>query len=217
MTTMLRISQLMEPSEPSEGGAWGPHKVSEVVAATDSVGFFKEQGLFYQEDATVGAIVNALDAQGLSGTNEGFKFFTGYLFGDARIRPILEPYLKHPNPQSSSIFSADPGHTFAFSTAPEEAGRVVIQVWSTGSRMEFYEKSHAKKLKGFLSANGLLEITRASLKMNGCDSISVRMDKGGIAILHPKLAFQILEGFTNTYGVQIPMVRQDDSESAKES
>ncbi|EFY88805.1 hypothetical protein MAC_05240 [Metarhizium acridum CQMa 102] len=80
---MLRISQLMEPSEPSEGGVWGQHNVSEAVAVTDSLGFFKEQGLFYQEDATVGAIVNALDAQGLSGTNEGFKFFTGYLVGDA--------------------------------------------------------------------------------------------------------------------------------------
>lgn len=103
-----------------------------------------------------------------------------YLTREQRIRTILEPYLKHPNPRSSSIFSADPGHIFAFSTAPEEVDRVVIQVWSSGSRMEFYESSHRKKLTGFISSNGLLEITRASLKINSCVPIPVPMDKGGM-------------------------------------
>jgi len=68
----------------------------------------------------------------------------------------------------------------------------------------------------------LLEIAEASLKRNGCTVIPVQLDKGGMyafsqfgvvipiadktssAILHPRLAFQILEGFTNAYGLEIP-------------
>lgn len=60
-----------------------PQRVSDAVPASETADSFRERGLFYQEDAAVGAIVDALDAQGLSGTDEGFKFFTGYIFGDA--------------------------------------------------------------------------------------------------------------------------------------
>ncbi|KND88468.1 hypothetical protein TOPH_06850, partial [Tolypocladium ophioglossoides CBS 100239] len=176
---------------------------SSVVTDANSLEFFAEHGLLYQEDAPVGGIVATLDQKGLSNNTDGFKFIAEHLLTDSRIRPILKPYLSQDNPQVCSPFSADPGHIFAFSTAPVIGKRIVVYAWGAGSHMEFYANSHIKELKGVRASNGLLEIAEASLKRNGCTAISVRMEKGGIAILHPRHAFRIREGFTNAYGLEI--------------
>ncbi|KAH7112406.1 hypothetical protein EDB81DRAFT_670861 [Dactylonectria macrodidyma] len=192
----------MDPSlDPTGDRLFGVRGVSLAVTAADSLKFFKEHGLFYQEDAAIGGIVDALDQQGLTNRTDSFQFFTGCILGDARIRPLLEPYLSHPNPQVCHTASSDPGHIFAFSIVPTQGDRVVVHMWCAGSRVEFYENSHNRPLKGVLASNGLLEIPEASLKKNGCKTIGVEMEKGGIAILNERSAFQIRNGFTIAYGL----------------
>lgn len=90
--------------------------------------------------------------------------------------------MRHENPQICLPFSADPGHIFAFSTAPVTGNRIVVFAWSTGSDVEFYENSHKKDLRGVRASNGLLEIAEAPLKKNGCTTIPVRMAKGGMYV-----------------------------------
>ena len=80
-------------------------------------------------------------------------------------------------------FSADPGHIFTFSTAPVIGNRIVVYTLGTGSCIEFYANSHKKDLRGVRASNGLLEIAEASLRKNGCNTIPVQMEKGGMYVL----------------------------------
>ncbi|OHE90296.1 hypothetical protein CORC01_14406 [Colletotrichum orchidophilum] len=202
---MLRIPQLMDAPSTSNGEEiFGAKEVSKSVTASASLEFFREHGLFYTENAAVGGIVDALDQQGLSSSPDSFKFFSGCIIGDERIQSILRPYLLHPNPQVCRSFGSDPGHIFAFALGPTHGDRVVVHMWGAGSRVVFYDSSHKKPLKGVLAANGLLEVPLASLRKNGCEPIDVQMDKGGIAILHYRHAFQIKTGFTSAYGLESP-------------
>ncbi|KAK0370662.1 hypothetical protein CLIM01_11975 [Colletotrichum limetticola] len=202
---MLRIPQLMDEPLTSNGDElFGAKEVSKSVTASTSLEFFKEHGLFYTENAAVGGIVDALDQQGLSSSPDSFQFFSGCIIGDDRIQSILRPYLSHPNPQVCRSFGSDAGHIFAFSLGPTHGDRVVVHMWGAGSRVVFYEGSHKKPLKGVLAANGLLEVPLASLRKNGCEPIDVQMEKGGIAILHYRHAFEIITGFTSAYGLESP-------------
>jgi hypothetical protein len=63
-------------------------------------------------------------------------------------------------------FSADPGHIFAFSTAPVIGNRIVVHAWGAGSFIEFYANSHKKDLRGVQASNGLLEIAEAWFMSN---------------------------------------------------
>ncbi|KAF5136249.1 hypothetical protein E5D57_000009 [Metarhizium anisopliae] len=187
----------METSESEQDSLWGAHGVSGLVTSGNASEFFAEYGLYYQENAAIGASLASLDKEGLSNSTQSFKFLSEHFNSDSRIQPILEPYLRHDNPQICLPFSADPGHIFTFSTAPVIGNRIVVYTLGTGSCIEFYANSHKKDLRGVRASNGLLEIAEASLRKNGCNTIPVRMEKGG---MH---AFQIREGFTNTYGLEI--------------
>ncbi|KAK2022054.1 hypothetical protein LX32DRAFT_603550 [Colletotrichum zoysiae] len=191
-----------EPSRSTTEEIFGASEVTRTVTAINAHEFFQEHGLFYQEDAAIGGIVNALDQQGLSNSPDSFRFFSGCLLGDARIQSILQPYLSQPNSQFCRTFSSDPGHIFAFSLGPTHRDRVIVHMWGAGSQMEFYEDAHKKLLKGVLAANGLFEVPQASTRKNGCRAIKVHIEKGGIAITHYRHPFQIERGLTIAYGLE---------------
>lgn len=89
---MLPISQLMDAPADSAGvQLFESHEVSKSVTASESPSFFRHHGLFYQQDAEVGSIVDAVDRLGLCGSPESFKFFIRYI-------------LKEPVRPSKSIF-----------------------------------------------------------------------------------------------------------------
>ncbi|OAQ63861.1 hypothetical protein VFPBJ_11300 [Purpureocillium lilacinum] len=167
-------SRLMENLE--HVTPWRLHAVSEAVTDTNVHEFFEQHGLYYAEDPAAGEALAALDQNDQFNSTDGF----GVFLDRQCIRLILEPYLDHENPQVCLPFSADPGHIFAFSTAPETTRRVIVYIWGAGSSAEFYAKSHTKELKGVQASNGLLEIAEASLKRNGCSAIRIQLDKGGM-------------------------------------
>ena len=57
--------------------------MSAFVTAQTCQTFFDEHGLFYQEDAAIGNIIEALDKGGLSNDKEAFKFYKGFIEGSA--------------------------------------------------------------------------------------------------------------------------------------
>lgn len=81
------------------------------------------------------------------------------------------------------MFGPDPSRVFSFlnrTKEEEEAQVLLVQLWSSGSRMVFYSGSHLHSLNANPAANGLLEIPLDRLEHTGIKPIEVDMTDGGL-------------------------------------
>jgi hypothetical protein len=84
-------------------------------------------------------------------------------------------------------FGRDPSHAYSFLTRTEteaeteaKARALIVQLWSSGSRMVFYSGSHLLSLPAKAAKNGLLETPLDRLKQAGIKWIEVEMKDGGL-------------------------------------
>jgi len=169
------------------------------VSAADAPKFFDEHGFFYQTNPEIGSLVEDLDDNGLADGSEGLQSFTSTLLHDERLKRILETY----DERAKLWFSlgCDPGHYFASTIDPSQENRLVIYMWSPGTELEFCDCSHMGESKGVRAANGMVEVPVAFLRRKGIKFIRVRMEKGGVALVHPRHAFQSISGFSRAYAI----------------
>lgn len=68
----------MDSPEPDQDSPWGAHGVCG-PAAIDPAVFFRKHGVYYQENATFGRLVQELDKIGQSSNPEGFHSFKHHI------------------------------------------------------------------------------------------------------------------------------------------
>jgi hypothetical protein len=98
-----------------------------------------------------------------------------------RVRNILESFFDWSGLGFYKAFGPNPDHTSSFLNRTKSDVQVlVIQLWSRGSRMTFYNGSHLQSLKARPAANGLLEIPESHLVRSDITSKQVDLKDGGL-------------------------------------
>ncbi|KND87490.1 hypothetical protein TOPH_07898 [Tolypocladium ophioglossoides CBS 100239] len=171
--------------------------------AVDSVRSLKEHGFYVVENAAIGSIAKQVDERGESSRLESWQHFKPTLLRDERIRPIIEPFINEANPRICSTFGSDPLHIYCFWPQPQEH-RLVVSIWSPGSKVVFYDHSHTGEATAVMASNGLFEMPPGPLKTNKRVPIEAPMDQGGVVIQAVRCGCRRLAGFTIAYGFENP-------------
>ncbi|KAI3528397.1 hypothetical protein CABS02_15127 [Colletotrichum abscissum] len=151
------------------------------AAANDGmVDIFNDTGSFYFEDEHIGRLVQEVDDLGLSASRESWKFFANMINANPTVRQILQGFLESPNPYSCHTFGPEPLQVFCFWPKPDQSHRLVLSLWSPGTRLVLYQGAHKASLKAVPASNGLFEVPGASLKTHGSKPVPLDMPKGGM-------------------------------------
>ncbi|KAK4132082.1 hypothetical protein BT67DRAFT_444200 [Trichocladium antarcticum] len=130
----------------------------------------------------------------------GLDFCKVNVLDDVRVRAILESFFEWSGLGLYRTFGRAPEHNFLFmNKATTEMQVVVVQLWSSGSRVRFWGGSQLHALNGIAAANGLLEVPSERLEGLGLQPTEVVLERGGLALLDARLAFNIIEGFAITF------------------
>ncbi|OQU97148.1 hypothetical protein CLAIMM_03127 isoform 4 [Cladophialophora immunda] len=98
-----------------------------------------------------------------------------------RVRDTLENFFEWSGLGFYKAFGSDSNRTFSFMNKTDtEAQVLVVQLWSTGSRVVFYNGSHLQYLSAKPAANGLLEIPPSHLTRKDIKPVEVKMEHGGL-------------------------------------
>lgn len=98
-----------------------------------------------------------------------------------RIRNILESFFEWSRLGFIKAFGRNPNHAFSFlNRTKPEAQVLVVQLWSSGSRVIFYNGSHLEFLDARPAENGLLEIPESHLERPTIIPKEVEMKGGGL-------------------------------------
>ncbi|KAK4058972.1 hypothetical protein Purlil1_14399 [Purpureocillium lilacinum] len=170
---------------------------SSPTLATDALEYFKEFGIFYLEDAVIGRAVQQIDDLGLSTSLESWDNLKHIIVGNPQVHRILAPFLDQRNPRRCHTFGPEPGRVFCFWPQPNQSHRLVVSVWSAGTKLELYYGSHKDLSKAAPASNGLFEVPR-----RGPGEV-VQLETGGIALLDVRFLIQRIAGFTIAYGMDI--------------
>ncbi|KAK3689224.1 hypothetical protein B0T22DRAFT_461147 [Podospora appendiculata] len=166
-----------------------------LASMADAVAYFQQHGIYYLEDATIGMVVKEVDDQGLSRNLDSWRYFEDLVLGNTRLRSILEPFLHQTNPQICYTFGPEPGRFFCFLPQAGLSHRMLVSMWSAGTKLELMEGSHIGPLKAVQASNGLFEVPAKK-------GSPIQLDEGGIAILDVRFVLQRKAGFTILYGME---------------
>ncbi|KJZ69064.1 hypothetical protein HIM_11547 [Hirsutella minnesotensis 3608] len=175
---------------------------------TDPLTFFEENRYFCDEDASIGKLVEELEKQGIAESHRGLEIAKPKLLANSNVRPIIEPYLSRPDIRLCTSLGEDPNHRFVLSLEPGQKEHIIVHLWSPGSEAELYRSSHLDPpglppLKAAQASNGLLELAGAVLKKRMYSPVTVKMERGGIAVMDRRFCFRIVKGFTVTYDLHM--------------
>ncbi|KJZ70617.1 hypothetical protein HIM_10005 [Hirsutella minnesotensis 3608] len=209
------------------------------TSGTDSLEYFNEHGIYYLEDETIGRIVKQIDDLGLATSLKSWDYLNDVILANAvsmtgeacklispnssqQLRRILEPFLDQPNPRRCHTFGPEPGHVFCFWPQSNQSHRLVVSVWSTGTKLELYDGSHTGHLKTVPASNGLFEVPRQGtghiihMEAGGMYAfyalgISLKHSNLNSALMDVRFTFQRIAGFTIAYGMDLssPLTSSD--------
>ena len=77
-----------------------------------------------------------------------------------------------------ALGDSDRAYSFLNNTRPEVQA-LIIQLWSSNSRVIYYMGSHLQNLAAEPAANGFLEIPSRNLAVNGVERVEVELEEGG--------------------------------------
>ncbi|KAK4107107.1 hypothetical protein N656DRAFT_720756 [Canariomyces notabilis] len=159
-----------------------------------------EDGFFLVRDPQIGERVKEMEGKGFPYASEYGLDFCKVNVLDDRVRTILESFFDWSGLGLYRTFGRDPDHNFLFmNRATTEMQVLVVQLWSNGSRVRFWGRSQLHALNGIAAANGLLEVPSGRLEGLGLQPTEVVLERGGLALLDARLAFNIIEGFAITF------------------
>ncbi|RBA11044.1 hypothetical protein FPRO05_14274 [Fusarium proliferatum] len=187
-------------STPSDAAIlYGKRQISSSVSAVDAPAFFKEHGVFYQENAEIGRVVAELDKEGVSWEPSEVKRFLPILENDLRIGQILKSFDTQRRPACWVLGSNYPKHHFAstISEDEDEDHRMAVYMCSTGSELEIFCRSH------YLPSAGVpAEVPYPFLTViKKLKETEVWMQEGGVMIVHPRFAIGSNKGRAIGYGL----------------
>ncbi|KAK2728631.1 hypothetical protein CKAH01_10761 [Colletotrichum kahawae] len=189
-----------------------------ITASSDELtDIFSSTGVFCLEDERIGKLVEEVDDLGLSANRESWNYFADVILANPTVRQILQGFLEPPNPYSCHTFGPEPLQVFCFWPQPNQSHRLVLTLWSSGTKLVLYQGAHKESLKAVPASNGLFEVPSASLKAHGCKPMPLDMLKGGIMISDVRLPFERKAGFTITYRMESSNTQREHPLRAEQS
>ncbi|SPJ72375.1 uncharacterized protein FTOL_02103 [Fusarium torulosum] len=171
--------------------------ISPSITSENALLFYQEHGIYYQENPTIGSLAESLGSRALS--RDGMSEFLKLAGKDERAYKIIEPFLTG-SLRFWFALGPDPGKFYASTIDPGQDDIIVIYMWHPGTNLEFSHKSHIGVNKGAASSNGLVHIPYSYLKhVKKLEEYPVGLEKGGVLIVHPRLAFMVSEGLATGY------------------
>ncbi|KAI1357260.1 hypothetical protein F5Y08DRAFT_192876 [Xylaria arbuscula] len=162
------------------------NQVSASVSADSSLSFIEVHGFFYQENATIGRLVDGLYSQSRARSDDTrLEYFRDTLQQDSRIQKILSYYLELP--RFRFPWGTTPGHDYNWdSRSSPTVGRGLI-AYMCGSKSQWHcwDGSHMIESDGELVANGTFELPHVLLAHYV--KREVNMEAGGILLVHTRL------------------------------
>ncbi|KAF5023368.1 hypothetical protein F66182_4571 [Fusarium sp. NRRL 66182] len=182
-----------------------PTCISPDVTKDNALSFYREHGIYYQESSAIGNLAESLGSKALG--RDGVTEFMELVAKDARAQNIVKPFLGGGLRFCFSL-GADPGKFYASTMEPNQDHMVVVYMWHAGTHLEFSHKSQIGVSKGVGSSNGLVHIPYSFLRnVKKLEDLPVKMEAGGLLIVHPRLAFAVYKGLAIGYVFQSPQVR----------
>ncbi|RBA18548.1 hypothetical protein FPRO05_10841 [Fusarium proliferatum] len=174
--------------------------ISSDITPENALAFYREHGIYYQENATIGSLAKSLGGQAL--TRDGMSEFFKLVEKDERAHRIVQPFLAG-SLRFWFTLGADPGKFYASTIDTDQDDKIVIYMWHPATSLEFSHKSHIGANKGAGSSNGLVHIPYSFLKhVKKLEEHLVEMETGGLLIVHPRLAFMVSRGLATGYVFQ---------------
>ncbi|KAK2600330.1 hypothetical protein QQS21_004971 [Conoideocrella luteorostrata] len=154
-----------------------------------------DEGVYWEENSVLGKQVDAQLAHGYYfKTPEGLRFCKSRNFDDERIRNILENLLPGSSLGFYKSYGAAERDLCVLNRTSEETKVIVVQFWSSKSRVVFHRNSHRHVLNAIAAPTGLLEIPAVELNTTEIARQIAPMGGGGFSILDGRTGFRILEG-----------------------
>ena len=97
------------------------------------------------------------------------------------VRAILESILPWSGLGCYKALGHDPSRAFCFlGNSNPEVQALIVQVWSSKSRIVFYKGSHLRMLDPRPATNGFLDIPLKNLTHHSIEDIEIEMEEGGL-------------------------------------
>ncbi|KAG4278677.1 hypothetical protein FPRO04_13847 [Fusarium proliferatum] len=151
--------------------------ISSNITVESAIAFYREHGIYYQENPAIGSLAESLGGQALS--RNGISELLKLVEKDERAYKIVQPFLT-----GTLIYwfalGNDPGRFYASTIEPGQDDKIVIYMWQPATNLEFSHKSHIGPSKGPKSSNGLAHVPYSFLKdVKKLPEYPVTMEKGG--------------------------------------
>ncbi|KAH7108716.1 hypothetical protein B0J13DRAFT_517182 [Dactylonectria estremocensis] len=181
------------------------------LPAKDAEVSIRKTGVFRVEDAPLGRRVAEFSERGLPTRTEfGLEFCAENTLDNRDIRTVIESILDRPRwgllkiysdklPSDSAFFFHNP--SFYYNQPTPQIPTLLVQLWSPGSQMVFYEGSHLQNINPMESKKwGLLTLPCVQMRRDGITETPVGMAEGGLAIMDSRLGFTIPQGYVVNIG-----------------
>lgn len=157
------------------------------------------------DDVNTGNQVRQFNEQGLPiKTPDGLDFCARNTMNNESIRKVIETAISRPTWGLVKVYGDRLPPNFAFLFHNRQSSHmpaILVQLWSPGSLVVFYEGSHlhnvdAKELKDW----GLLALPGEEMIRDGITRNQIEMAEGGLAMMDSRLGFTILKGYVINIG-----------------
>ncbi|PFH55469.1 hypothetical protein XA68_18263 [Ophiocordyceps unilateralis] len=153
-------------------------------------------GFYYDKDSLVGKQVDSLFREhGYYFKNvEGLRFCKARAFNDERVRNVIEVLLGDCSLGLYKSYGASDYNYSILNRTTESRTVLLVQLWSSGSRVKFYSGSHLHVLNGEAALTGLLTTPSRELSRTEITEVTVGMQEGGYSIVDGRTRFRIMQG-----------------------
>ncbi|KAK3336987.1 hypothetical protein B0T19DRAFT_351513 [Cercophora scortea] len=166
----------------------------------------RETGVYHLDDSLVGSRVAEFNDRGLpTKTEYGLDFCAQNSLDNPDIRAVVESILGRPHwgflkiysdrlPLDLAFFFHNP--RFYLDEPTPQIPTLIVQLWSPGSQVIYYEGSHLQNIDPKESTEwGLLALPRVQMRRDGVTETEVGLAEGGFAIMDSRLGWTVRKGY----------------------
>jgi len=171
--------------------------MSTIVPVEHALKALAEDGFYCIHDSTIGERILEAEqnrVQFSASSEGGWNFYTHNVLQDQRIRAVLESSFERCSLGYYVRLAEDQDRIYQIRRGGLKPDILLVQVWSKGSRVVYYSRSHLETLSSYRAANRMWQIPLASLTRKGCEGIEVTFEDGGFSILDARLGFEMRHG-----------------------
>jgi len=174
---------------------------AEILSAHDIQKAIEDRGFFLVKDAVIGQNIQEMENDKTPyASARGLGFFKINVLNNSCIRPVLDAFFKWFGLGLYRSTGAAPNdYTFRKSDPKADGECLIVHLWRKGSRVSFWEGSHRHQLPSVKGDNNLWRVPRIHLTRLGLNPTDITFEKGGFAIVDPRVVITITAGDAITF------------------